>query len=176
MATSVPSRSCRALVWERNNESGPASVPRMNANVAVEQPDEALRYSEPQPCTTVLARLAFVELREGLEDALAVPRRNAWAGIGYGEYERVVRCRDVEIDRPRGRELHRVSKEVDQDLTHLTRIGRERRGGIRDLRREREPARFRQRRDDSVELVDERVHLAHFGTDRLPPAFEACER
>src|SRR6202041_996308 len=118
-------RLWRALIWQRNNKGRAAALSRLGANVAVEQLDQPLGYCQPEPRAAVLARLAFVELRERIEDPLAIFWPNAWAGIGHGEYEGVVLCDDAELDGSRGRKLHRVTQKIEQDLAHLASVGGE---------------------------------------------------
>src|SRR5437016_860371 len=119
--------------FERNRETGslshhgqPEAERRALARFALDpdastvQLDEFLGERKPEARTLVLARGLGADLAELLEDGLLVFAGDPDARVHYGDLDRAVGERGLELNPPPGgRELHSVGEEVEQHLLDL---------------------------------------------------------
>ena len=116
---------------EPEREARAFSLDALHHEVAAHEPREPAGDRESESRTAVRARVAAVSLHERLKDPLEKPRRDPDPRVPHGDVRpRSARCRLVFLGgllevaavhadaTRRGRELHGVREEVDEDLLH----------------------------------------------------------
>src|SRR5690349_19656316 len=93
----------------------------LHPDASAHELDKAFHDRQSQPRAAVFPRRGMVRLRERLEDHVALLLGNTDAGVGDGKLERarIARLRIAphpHHDLTLGRELHRVTYQVDQHL------------------------------------------------------------
>src|SRR4029078_4642306 len=81
-------------------------------------------YGEPAARAAVTPCETGVELCEGLEQPVQVALGDAHPGVANGEADVVVTALHLESDLAPVGELHRVPREVDEDLSNLVDVAR----------------------------------------------------
>src|SRR6202521_2444458 len=103
-----------------DGESGPFAKAAGERDPAAVQLDKALGEREPEAGALGLARVVAPDLLELLEHRRLVLGRDADAGVLHGDGDIGGVELRADVDAPAvGRELHRVGKQVEQDLLHL---------------------------------------------------------
>src|SRR5436309_7666983 len=103
---------------QRERERAALAGKALHRKSATVQLDEPLgeREAEPGP----FARTLAPDLTELLEDSRLILRRDADARVAYVDTHVIVLASDDDVDAPAVRcELHRIRKQVEQDLLDL---------------------------------------------------------
>ena len=100
--------------------------------------------ASPRPRPPVFARDRAVFLAETLEDVRNEFRRHPLAGVGDGDGRLVARADSLDAHfAAAGRKLHRVAREVPDDLLQAVEVGLDRFVGVIDAGGQRDSARLR---------------------------------
>src|SRR5712672_3449995 len=99
-------------------KSRASSAFRLDFQFSAQQIDLPLRDGQPKPSPALMLRAAALVKR--LENISQLRFGDSETGIDHFEKPATLRRRrDAQINFTRGREFHRVSEQVDQDLTQL---------------------------------------------------------
>src|SRR5206468_11287311 len=115
----------RGFLRQGHGERGSPSRPALDLNRAAVRFGDPLADGEAEPRSRTLAGTRARRIRppETVEDVRHVARRDANAGIGYGQGDATVRLPQLHReDAARRRVLHRGGDEVQDDLATPARV------------------------------------------------------